>query len=86
MLNTYVYIGEMSAEYPQRLVVIGGPEPGGLVVGGRGKIVAVRGEARVPHGVHVAAVAHQALPRVQGPQSDWKQSNIKMILPLQASL
>lgn len=63
----------MSREYPQRLMVIGGPEPRGAVVSGGREVVAVRRPAYIPHWEPVSAENDQARPALQRPQPHWTQ-------------
>lgn len=44
--------------------------PGNSVVSPRDEVVSVGGELRVPHGIVVPLVAHEARERLQAPQSD----------------
>ena len=61
---THVHIGVVSRHDPQRLVVVGRPEPRCPVVPARGEIMAVWGEPDVPDRENVSLVAHQAGPRL----------------------
>lgn len=62
VVGTHVDVREMSRKYPQRLVVVGGPQASGAIVARRREVVPVRRPTHVPHRELVPAEHNQAGP------------------------